>query len=124
MSTYAVIEIGGEQLVVEPGRFYGTRNSTLLDLKLGPSARILSCRVLMVCRGSSRAWGQTRVKGAVIQGRVLGNRRTRHGVDRFCKAPTRRATWFSKTERRQRVARFVVDNISGKEDSIPALAEW
>jgi len=49
MGTYAIIETGGEQLRVEPGRFYDVRRFTPSKPNLlGPNAKVLIYRVLMI----------------------------------------------------------------------------
>nr|YP_009555781.1 ribosomal protein L21 [Selaginella lepidophylla]AZU95898.1 ribosomal protein L21 [Selaginella lepidophylla] len=123
MYTYAVIEIGGEQLVVEPGRFYNIRNLTLRDPKSSPSAKVSNCRVLMICRGSTINMGRPWVGGAVIKGRVLRNRNERETAHFYGTCSSKLAR-FNKSGHRKKLARFVVDNICLDEEGlVPALDE-
>ena len=51
MNIYAIIETGGKQLRVEPGRFYDiTHFESLNHQKLNSNTKILIYRVLLVCK--------------------------------------------------------------------------
>jgi len=72
MSIYAIIETGGEQLRVEPGRFYNIRHFALLKPKfLGSNTKILIYRVLMIHQKSVISVGHPWLKGAIVKGRIL-----------------------------------------------------
>lgn len=68
--TYAIIETGGKQLCVEPGRFY--------DIELLPveedENHIIS-KVLLVNHDGDVTVGQPFVEGAEVEGTVLGHGR-------------------------------------------------
>jgi large subunit ribosomal protein L21 len=115
MSIYAIIETGGEQLRVEPGRFYNIRHFALLKPKfLGSNTKILIYRVLMTHQKSVISVGHPWLKGAIVKGRILHshleNKITIYKMN--SKKKTRR-----KLGHRQNSARFVVDSIclNGKE---------
>eukprot|EP00850_Spirogloea_muscicola_P024162 SM000460S16113 [mRNA] locus=s460:14568:16093:- [translate_table: standard] len=76
MNTYAIIEAGGEQLRVEPGRFYDARHfASLGPDSLGPNTKILLYRVLMIRHGSSTSLGHPWLPNATVKGRILHPRR-------------------------------------------------
>nr|QFK69602.1 ribosomal protein L21 [Pogonatum inflexum] len=115
MSIYAIIETGGEQLRVEPGRFYNIRHFALLKPKfLGSNTKILIYRVLMIHHKSVISIGHPWLEGAIVKGRILHshleNKITIYKMN--SKKKTRR-----KLGHRQNSARFVVDSIclNGKE---------
>nr|AND49609.1 ribosomal protein L21 [Sphagnum cuspidatum] len=109
MGTYAIIETGGEQLRVEPGRFYDVRRFTPSKPNLlGPNAKVLIYRVLMIRHESMINIGHPWLRGAVVKGRILHS----HLGDKTIiykmrpKKKTRR-----KSGHRHNSARFVVDSI-------------
>jgi len=106
---YAIIETGGEQLRVEPGRFYDIRYfASLKSKKLSSNTKILIYRVLMIRNETTINIGQPWLKNAVIKGRILHshleNKITVYKMN--SKKKTRR-----KFGHRQNSARFVVDSI-------------
>lgn len=106
---YAIIETGGEQLRVEPGRFYDIRHFASLKLNnLSSNTKILIYRVLMIRNETTINIGQPWLKNAVIKGRILHshleNKITVYKMN--SKKKTRR-----KFGHRQNSARFVVDSI-------------
>nr|YP_009498820.1 ribosomal protein L21 [Isoetes nuttallii]AWK92225.1 ribosomal protein L21 [Isoetes nuttallii] len=109
MNAYAVIETGGEQIRVEPGRFYDVRHSASLRPNLSsPNTKILIYRVLMIYHESTINLGHPWLGGAVVKGRILQsrleNRITIHKKRSGKK--TRR-----KLGHQQDLVRFVVDSI-------------
>nr|YP_009668189.1 ribosomal protein L21 [Plagiochila chinensis]QCW58964.1 ribosomal protein L21 [Plagiochila chinensis] len=115
MSTYAIIETGGHQLRVEPGRFYNIHHlASLTSSKLEQNTKILIYRVLMIRRKSDIDIGHPWLKGAVVKGRILHphleKKKTIYKM--ISKKKMRR-----KSGHRQRSTRFVVDSIfsNGKE---------
>nr|YP_010613874.1 ribosomal protein L21 [Andreaea regularis]WAS08620.1 ribosomal protein L21 [Andreaea regularis] len=115
MSTYAIIETGGEQLRVEPGRFYDIRHFASLKPKfLGSNTKILIYRVLMIHNESIINIGHPWLKGAIVKGRILHshlkNKITIYKMR--SKKKTRRKLGY-----RQNSARSIVDSIclNGKE---------
>ncbi|KAH9556002.1 hypothetical protein CY35_07G001200 [Sphagnum magellanicum] len=99
MGTYAIIETGGEQLRVEPGRFYDVRRFT-------PSKPNLL--VLMIRHESMINIGHPWLRGAVVKGRILHSRLGDKTIiyKMRPKKKTRR-----KSGHRHNSARFVVDSI-------------
>nr|YP_009863101.1 ribosomal protein L21 [Anthoceros agrestis]QKD76556.1 ribosomal protein L21 [Anthoceros agrestis] len=72
MNTYAIIDTGGEQLRVEPGRFYDMRHFSLLNPSiLDSNTKVLIYRVLMIHHELNIAFGDFRLEDATIKGRVL-----------------------------------------------------
>nr|YP_009559716.1 ribosomal protein L21 [Lycopodium clavatum]YP_011003817.1 ribosomal protein L21 [Lycopodium japonicum]AZU95768.1 ribosomal protein L21 [Lycopodium clavatum]WPS66388.1 ribosomal protein L21 [Lycopodium japonicum] len=109
MNTYAIIGTGGEQLRVEPGRFYDVRYFASLKPEfLGPNTKILIHRVLMICNESTINIGQPWLKGAMIKGRILHSRLdNKITIYRMrSKKKMRR-----KLGHRQNLVRFIVDSI-------------
>nr|YP_009545160.1 ribosomal protein L21 [Gymnomitrion concinnatum]AZB86898.1 ribosomal protein L21 [Gymnomitrion concinnatum] len=110
MSTYAVIETGGQQLRVEPGRFYNIRHlASLTSNELEQNTKILIYRVLMIRRKSDIEIGHPWLKDAVVKGRILHPYIEKKVIiyKMVSKKKTRR-----KLGHRQKSARFVVDSIS------------
>ncbi|KAI7846159.1 hypothetical protein COHA_000329 [Chlorella ohadii] len=64
--SYAVVEIGGHQLVVEEGRWY-----TVNRLEVAPGSRIQLGRVLALKQGGQFSVGQPYVEGATVEAEVL-----------------------------------------------------
>lgn len=109
MSTYAIIETGGQQLRVEPGRFYNIRHFvSLKPNKLEPNTKILIYRVLMIRQESNIKIGHPWLKGAIVKGRILHScldkKKTIYKMT--SKKKTRR-----KLGHRQKSTRFIVDSI-------------
>lgn len=115
MSTYAIIETGGQQLRVEPGRFYNIRHfASLTPSQFGQNTKILIYRVLMIRQESNINIGHPWLKGAVVRGRILHpyieKKITIYKM--ISKKKMRR-----KLGHRQKSTRFIVDSIflDGKE---------
>nr|YP_009667775.1 ribosomal protein L21 [Schistochila macrodonta]QCW58550.1 ribosomal protein L21 [Schistochila macrodonta] len=110
MSTYAIIETGGQQLRVEPGRFYNIRHfASLTSNHLEQNTKILIYRVLMIRRKSKIDMGHPWLKDAVVKGRILHpcleKKITIYKM--ISKKKMQR-----KLGHRQKSIRFVVDSIS------------
>ena len=109
MNTYAIIEAGGEQLQVEPGRFYDIRHLVAENmLPWKPNISFLLYRVLMIHHHSTVILGTPWVKNATIKGRVLHTRRNEKVLiyKMNSKKKTRRKNGY-----RQGLVRFAVDAI-------------
>nr|YP_010932083.1 ribosomal protein L21 [Pleurozia gigantea]WKR35105.1 ribosomal protein L21 [Pleurozia gigantea] len=109
MNTYAVIETGGQQLRVEPGRFYNIRHfSSITPNLLEKNTKILIYRVLMIRQKSHINIGHPWLKGAIVKGRILHpyfeKKITIYKM--ISKKKTRR-----KLGHRQKSTRFIVDSI-------------
>jgi len=110
MNRYAIIETGGEQLRVEPGRFYDIHHFTSLKPSfLNSNTKILIYRVLLIRAEATISIGQPWLKNAIVKGRILHshleNKITVYKIN--SKKKTRR-----KFGHRQNSTRFVVDSIS------------
>lgn len=70
--TFAIIETGGKQLKVEPGRYYDV--DRLAD---DPDTKLSLDQVLLVHDGNEATVGQPLVKGATIEVTVMQHRRDR-----------------------------------------------
>nr|YP_010265904.1 ribosomal protein L21 [Botrychium ternatum]UHY94473.1 ribosomal protein L21 [Botrychium ternatum] len=109
MSTYAIIETGGKQLRVEPGRFYDVCHfAPLKPGTLDPNVEISIHRVLLIRHESATNSGHPWLKGAIVKGRILqpcrGRKITIYKM--HSKKKMRRKLGY-----RQDLVRFVVDSI-------------
>nr|YP_009695521.1 ribosomal protein L21 [Neocheiropteris palmatopedata]QEJ81726.1 ribosomal protein L21 [Neocheiropteris palmatopedata] len=108
MSKYAIIDIGGKQLLVEQGRFYDARHLVPIRNTLKPNEKVVINRVLLIRHGSSINFGYPWLHDAAVRGRIL------HGcVDK--KLVMRRIQRKRKTRQifgyRADMIRFVIDSI-------------
>ncbi len=73
MNRYAIIGIGGEQLRVEPGRFYDIRHFASLQKVSGSNVNVKVSihRVLLIREGSEITIGQPWLSNAIVKGRIL-----------------------------------------------------
>lgn len=102
--TYAIIETGGKQLRVEPGRFY--------DIELLPAeadAKITIDQVFLVQHEGDLHIGQPLVTGATVEGTVLRNFRGRKVL--VYKMRRKKKT-RKKRGHRQEITRLMIDSIS------------
>lgn len=102
--TYAIIETGGKQLKVEPGRFYDIE---LLHLDEEESVTI--DKVLLVQHDGTVHIGQPLVAGATIEGTVLRNLRGRKVL--IYKMRRKKKT-RKKRGHRQEITRLMINSIS------------
>ncbi|MEQ9355595.1 50S ribosomal protein L21 [Coleofasciculus chthonoplastes] len=102
--SYAIIETGGKQLRVEPGRFYDIE---LLPVE--PEEKVTIERVLLVENDGDVTIGQPWVDGATVEGTVM-----RHFRDRkilvYKMKPKKKTR--KKRGHRQEITRLMVDAIS------------
>jgi large subunit ribosomal protein L21 len=102
--TYAIIETGGKQLRVEPGRFYDVE---LLHLEADEKITIYA--VLLVQHDGETTIGQPLVAGAEIEGTIM-----RHFRDRkvlvYKMQPKKKTR--KKRGHRQEVTRLMINSIS------------
>lgn len=102
--TYAIIETGGKQVRVEPGRFYDIE---LLTAQ--PDEKVSINAVLLVQHDGNVTVGQPTVEGAVVEGTVM-----RHFRDRkvlvYKMKPKKKTR--KKRGHRQEVTRLMIDSIS------------
>ena len=102
--TYAIIETGGKQVRVEPGRFYDIE---LLTAQ--PDEKVSINTVLLVQHDGNVTVGQPTVEGAVVEGTVM-----RHFRDRkvlvYKMKPKKKTR--KKRGHRQEVTRLMIDSIT------------
>ena len=112
--SYAIIETGGKQLRVEPGRFY--------DIELlhnEPDDKITIDSVLFVQNDGEISIGQPLVSGATVEGTVMRHFRGRK-VLVYKMKPKKKTR--KKRGHRQEITRLMIDSIS-MNGSVIASAE-
>lgn len=102
--TYAIIETGGKQLRVEPGRFYDVE---LLPVE--PDVDISIDKVLFVHHDGGVNIGQPFVEGATVEATVLQHRRGRK-VLVYKMKPKKKTR--KKRGHRQEITRLMINSIS------------
>ena len=102
--SYAIIETGGKQLRVEPGRFY---DIDLLPLEEGDKISIDN--VLLVQNDQEVHIGQPLVAGAVVSGTVMKHLR---GKKIIVYKMRRKKKTRKKRGHRQELTRLMIDSIS------------
>jgi large subunit ribosomal protein L21 len=102
--TYAIIETGGKQLRVEPGRFYDIE---LLSSQPDETVTIES--VLLVQHNGEVTIGQPLVAGATVEGTVLRHLRGRKVI--VYKMKPKKKT-RKKRGHRQEITRLLINSIS------------
>ena len=112
MKMYAIIEASGQQLQVEPGRFYNVENALThffpSEFFHFPSENFLLYRVLMIRYASQTILGQPWIHRASIQGRLLQSSRN-HKIIVYKMQPKKKPR--RKIGYRHAVVRFVIDAI-------------
>jgi large subunit ribosomal protein L21 len=115
--TYAIIETGGKQMRVEPGRFYD------IELLPGEVASSVSIdKVFLLENNGTIQIGQPLIAGATIEGTILRHYRARKII--VYKMQPKKKT-RKKRGHRQEVTRLLVNSISinGKVIAEAAKAE-
>jgi large subunit ribosomal protein L21 len=102
--TYAIIETGGKQLRVEPGRFYDIEL-----LHVDPNADYTVDKVLLVSHDDEVTVGQPFIEGATVEGTVMEHRRGKKVI--VYKMKPKKKT-RKKRGHRQEITRFMVNSIS------------
>lgn len=102
--SYAIIETGGKQMRVEPGRFYDIE---LLPVE--PDANVSIERVLFVHHDGDVTIGQPFIEGATIEGTVMRHFRGRKII--VYKMKPKKKT-RKKRGHRQEITRLMVDSIN------------
>lgn len=120
--SYAIIETGGKQLRVEPGRFYDVE---LLHVE--EDADVTIDKVLLVNNDGDIHIGQPLVTGATVEGTVLRHRRGRKVIV-YKMRPKKKTR--KKRGHRQELTRLMINSISlngnvlaAAETSAPATAD-
>jgi large subunit ribosomal protein L21 len=108
--TYAIIETGGKQLRVEPGRFYD------VERLAGDADAALSIdRVLLINDGSDIHVGQPVVEGATVEATLMKNLRG-NKVIVYKMRPKKKTR--KKQGHRQELTRIMIKSISVKGKAI------
>ncbi len=102
--SYAIIETGGKQLRVEPGRFYDIE---LLHVE--PEANVTIDKVLLVQNDDEVHVGQPWVEGATVEGTVLKHFRGRKVIV-YKMRPKKKTR--KKNGHRQEITRLMINSIS------------
>ncbi len=102
--TYAIIETGGKQLRVEPGRFYDIE---LLSAE--PDETVTLETVLLVQHNGDVSIGQPFVDGATVEGKVMRHLRGRKVI--VYKMKPKKKT-RKKRGHRQEITRLMINSIS------------
>ncbi len=113
--SYAIIETGGKQLKVEPGRFY--------DIELlhnEPDEKITIDSVLFVQHDGEVSIGQPLVSGATVEGTVMRHYRGRK-VLVYKMKPKKKTR--KKRGHRQEITRLMIDSISMNGSAIATKPE-
>ena len=112
--TYAIVEIGGGQLRVEPGRFY---DINLLAAE--PDSSYTIDKVLLVSNDDDVTVGRPFIEGASVEGTVMRHRRGKKVI--VYKMQPKKKT-RKKRGHRQELTRLMIDSIS-LNGSVVAAAE-
>ncbi len=113
--SYAIIEAGGTQLRVEPGRFYD-----LNRLDGAPEDAYVIDRVLLVSHDDTVTIGQPFVAGATVEGEILFHRRGRKVIV-YKMRPKKKTR--KKRGHRQELTRLLIKSISLDGAAIAAVSE-
>ncbi|MBD2345507.1 50S ribosomal protein L21 [Anabaena subtropica] len=101
---YAIIETGGKQVRVEPGRFYDIEL-----LAVEPDEKVTIDAVLLVQNNGEVTIGQPLVAGATVEGTVLRHLRGRK-VLVYKMKPKKKTR--KKRGHRQEITRLLIDSIT------------
>ena len=112
--SYAIIEAGGTQLRVEPGRFYD-----LNRLEGEPETAYVIERVLLVNHDDVVTVGQPFVAGATVEGEILSHRRGRKIIV-YKMRPKKKTR--KKRGHRQELTRLLIRSISVDGQAIATMA--
>lgn len=102
--TYAIIETGGKQLRVEPGRFYDIER-----LSVEQDEKVTLDSVLLVQHDDGVTIGQPFVDGATVEGTVLRHLRDRK-ILVYKMKPKKKTR--KKRGHRQEITRLMINSIS------------
>ena len=102
--TYAIIETGGKQIRVEPGRFYDIEL-----LHVSPESDITIDKVLLIQHDGNVHIGQPLVAGATVEGTILRHFRGRKIV--IYKMRRKKKT-RKRRGHRQEITRLMIKSIS------------
>lgn len=108
--TYAIIETGGKQLRVEPGRFYDVER-----LAVDAEGSLTLDQVLLVHDGETITVGQPLVAGATVEATVMQHHRARK-ILVYKMKPKKKTR--KKQGHRQELTRLMINSISVKGKAI------
>lgn len=113
--SYAIIEAGGTQLRVEPGRFYDIN-------RLGgePEDAYVIDKVLLINNHDEISVGQPFVAGATVEGEILFHRRGRKVIV-YKMRPKKKTR--KKRGHRQELTRLLIKSISINGEAIAAVSD-
>ena len=112
--TYAIIEIGGTQMLVEPGRFYDVNL-----LAADPESNYTIDKVLLINNNDEITVGQPFIEGATVEGTIVRHRRGKKVI--VYKMQPKKKT-RKKRGHRQELTRLMINSISAN-GSVIAEAE-
>lgn len=104
MTSYAIIETGGKQLRVEPGRFYDVER-----LPHEPDTKVTIDKVLFVQNDGDISIGQPLVEGATVEATVMSHLRGRKIIV-YKMRPKKKTR--KKQGHRQELTRLMINDIS------------
>ena len=110
--TYAIIETGGKQLKVEPGRFY---DINLLSVEA--ESNFTMDKVLLISNNGEITVGQPYIEGATVEGTVKQHLRGKKVI--VYKMQPKKKT-RKKRGHRQELSRFMVNSINLNGSAISA----
>ena len=102
--TYAIVEIGGSQIRVEPGRFYDINL-----LAADPESSYTIDKVLLVNHDDAITIGRPYIEGATVEGTVMRHRRGKKVI--VYKMQPKKKT-RKKRGHRQELTRLMIDSIN------------
>ena len=102
--TYAIVEAGGTQIRVEPGRFYDINL-----LSADPESSYTIDKVLLVSNEGDVTVGRPYIEGATVEGTVMRHRRGKK-VLVYKMKPKKKTR--KKRGHRQELTRLMIDSIS------------
>lgn len=102
--SYAIIETGGKQLRVEPGRFY-----EIELLHVDPDVQVTIDKVLFVHHNGDITIGQPFIDGATVEGTVMRHRRGKKII--VYKMKPKKKT-RKKRGHRQEITQLMINSIS------------
>ena len=114
MNTYAIVEAGGEQIRVEPGRFYDIRLNFPFE-QSSKEKKFIFSRILMIRNESDILIGNPWLTNAIVKGRISHYRRASKIVV-YNMRPKKHTS--KKRAHRQTLIRFIVDAICLNNKSI------
>nr|YP_009514529.1 ribosomal protein L21 [Lygodium microphyllum]AXG76127.1 ribosomal protein L21 [Lygodium microphyllum] len=110
MNNYAIIDVGGKQLLVEPGRFYDTYRFASIGCKVSSFERKVSVyRVSLICFGSELIVGRPWLNNAMVKIRILHNCFDKKNL--IGEIQHKKTGRGRKSGHRQEFVRFVVESI-------------